>query len=181
MELPHRPTVLMVGATEPHKRHLLGIEAVRRMRARTGLNVTLTLIGPEGSAEADIRTVMRENISWIVRETNLTGDELQARYRSASVLLQPSRAEGYGLPVAEACAWSLPVVHSGEGALSEIAPCAAVENSSEPESYEEALLPLMVDRDRYRASSADAARACDAISRRSFRRKLTGALAVALR
>jgi glycosyltransferase involved in cell wall biosynthesis len=51
---------------------------------------------------------------------------MAAVYRRAALLLQPSEAEGFGLPVAEALACGLPVLASDIAALREVAGEAAV-------------------------------------------------------
>ena len=52
--------------------------------------------------------------------------ELAVLLRAASVLIMPSRAEGFGLPVAEAMAVGTPVICSDIPALAEVAGGAAV-------------------------------------------------------
>jgi glycosyltransferase involved in cell wall biosynthesis len=52
--------------------------------------------------------------------------ELAVVLRRAAVLVAPSRAEGFGLPVLEAMAAGVPVVHSDAPALLEVAGGAGV-------------------------------------------------------
>lgn len=120
--------LLMVGATEPHKEHVAGIEAARILRS-IGCAVELTVIGPAGRAEADVGSAIAAadpHHRWIHRAVDVSEDDLRAAYRRADVLLQPSRAEGFGLPVLEAASFGVPTVHSGLGSLSEIAPAGGV-------------------------------------------------------
>jgi glycosyltransferase involved in cell wall biosynthesis len=53
-------------------------------------------------------------------------DRLAELYRNAACLIQPSRFEGFGLPVLEAMASGTPVVATREPALEEVAGDAAV-------------------------------------------------------
>lgn len=120
-----RRYVLMVGATEPHKNHMSGIEAVADMRNATGEDIGLLLIGPRGRSEPLVQAHIDRfdpSSSWIARKVDLSDNEVDAAYGAAWLLLQPSHNEGYGLPLVEAAQRGLPVVHSGRGAMSEILP-----------------------------------------------------------
>lgn len=117
--------VLMVGATEPHKNHVVGIDAVRLSRLITGVPIELTLVGPEGRAETAVREMARlvdPASEWIKRIVNASQDELEVLYQESSLLLQPSLDEGFGLPLLEAARHLLPVVHSGAGSMAEVHP-----------------------------------------------------------
>lgn len=124
--LPPPPwTVLMVGATEPHKNHVAGIEAVRLARLLTGAPLHIELIGPEGLAEGDVSAtlaVVDPAGTWSTRRPSVSGPELEAAYARAWALLQPSVDEGFCLPLVEAGSHGLPVVHSGAGSMAEVAP-----------------------------------------------------------
>ncbi|MBI2018519.1 glycosyltransferase family 4 protein [Candidatus Daviesbacteria bacterium] len=62
----------------------------------------------------------------IVRVGNLEQDELVACYNLATVYVQPSFYEGFGLPVLEAFACGVPVVCSNGGSLPEVGGDAAL-------------------------------------------------------
>lgn len=62
----------------------------------------------------------------IVRVGNLEKDELAAFYNLATVYVQPSFYEGFGLPVLEAFACGVPVVCSNGGSLPEVGGDAAL-------------------------------------------------------
>lgn len=106
------PEVLVVGTIEPRK----GIDAVlvaaEALWSR-GSDVTFTLVGSKGwIGEATLRALTDadagpQGLRWL---TGVNDEELIARYRSADLLLAPSRAEGYGLPIVEAQAFGLPVL-----------------------------------------------------------------------
>jgi glycosyltransferase involved in cell wall biosynthesis len=147
---PGRPSVLMVGATEPVKNQVAGIEAVALLRRSTGADVALRVIGPAGRAErqvADRLAAVDPDRSWASREVDVPGADLERAYASAWLLLQPSLDEGFGLPLVEAARHGLPVVHSGRGALPSVlrdvdARCTSAEGLAA------AMTPLL-DRDRW--------------------------------
>jgi glycosyltransferase involved in cell wall biosynthesis len=174
--------VLMVGATEPHKRHAVGLEAVHNARQATGADLRLTLIGPAGRAEdavARVRKRVDPASQWTARLTAMSDEDLDASYRRAWVLLQPSAAEGYGLPVGEAASRGVPVVHSGFGALSEIAP-GGIDGARDASSYSLAIAALL-DGGRYTDAAAASAKAAEQLTDARFLAAIRAALAIAVR
>ena len=120
-----QPTVLMVGATDPVKNQVAGISAVAEVRRRSGRDIRLRLLGPVGRAEGDVRAALALEDPrgvWSSREVDVPVEQLRAAYASAWCLLQPSHDEGFGLPLVEAARHSLPVVHSGRGAMPHVLP-----------------------------------------------------------
>ncbi len=111
---------LVVGNRVPHKNlHALGRTA--SMLARRGLVVA--------SAGAFYPGVFRDEAQGgeLERKLGFVSDaELHALYRSAALLLFPSRYEGFGLPPLEAMACGCPVVASESGAVEEICGSAAL-------------------------------------------------------
>jgi glycosyltransferase involved in cell wall biosynthesis len=108
--------VLSVGAVQPRKNQRAALEAA----AAAGL--PLVVVGPE--KDRALAEELRR------RGARLEGYVDQARlvelYRGAACLVQPSRFEGFGLPVLEAMACGTPVVAVREAALVEVAGDAAV-------------------------------------------------------
>lgn len=148
-------TVLMVGETAPHKNHVAGIEAVRRLRVRTGADVRLRIIGPPGRAETAVRdalAVADPGGRWTSRDSGLTDDEIDRAYATAWVLLQPSLNEGYGLPLVEAAQRGLPVLHSGTGGMTEVLPKSSV-NSTDPAAFERRLERLLAQAEWAQAAT----------------------------
>jgi glycosyltransferase involved in cell wall biosynthesis len=142
--------VLMIGATEPHKRQLIGIEAVKMARERSGEELLLTVLGPRGRSEREVLAALRTadpDQRWTTRRVNVPQTELELIYQEAWVLLQPSQMEGYGLPVGEAASMGIPVIHSGLGALNEIVP-TTVALPDDPVSYTTEICELL-DHKRY--------------------------------
>lgn len=157
----HRRTVLMVGATEPHKNQVGGVEAVRILRGMSGEDLRLRLVGPSGRAEEAVAAAIRRadpSGAWITRHIGVSDSELEQLYASAWVLLQPSINEGYGLPLVEAAERGLPAIHSGAGAMAEVSPHGNA-GSIDPRTLARAMAALLERSawERYVASSREAA------------------------
>ena len=108
--------VLAVGAIQRRKNQLAALEAA------TAVGLPLVIAGPE--KDAALAAELRARGARV--EGYLETDELAELYRGAACLVQPSRFEGFGLPVLEAMASGTPVVAVREPALVEVAGDAAV-------------------------------------------------------
>ena len=117
------------GERPPGDEYLLAVGAVQERKGQVAaadaaleLGLPLVVVGP----------IKDEHVAQALLErgARLTGyvdqDELVRLYRGAACLVQPSRYEGFGLPVLEAMACGTPVVASPDLALREIAGDAAV-------------------------------------------------------
>jgi glycosyltransferase involved in cell wall biosynthesis len=107
---------LAVGAIQRRKNQLAAVEAARRAGLR------LVVAGPRKDAKlaAQLERQGAEVTGYVDAE------RLADLYRRAACLVQPSRYEGFGLPVLEAMASGTPVVAVREPALEEVAGDAAV-------------------------------------------------------
>ncbi|HVW44277.1 MAG TPA: glycosyltransferase family 1 protein, partial [Amycolatopsis sp.] len=112
LDLPQR-YVLAVGTIEPRK----GIDVL--IEAMGELDVPLVLAGQPGWGGLDLVALAGDRD---VRVLGRVSDaDLGTVLRRATVLAAPSLAEGFGLPVLEAMAAGVPVVHSDAPALVEVA------------------------------------------------------------
>ncbi|AXB47088.1 glycosyltransferase family 4 protein [Amycolatopsis albispora] len=115
--------VLAIGTVEPRKGIGLLIEAMA-----TFDGPPLLLVGQAGWGDLDPAGLARQHGLPADRLRvlgKLSDAELATALRGASVLAMPSLAEGFGLPVLEAMAAGVPVVHSDVPALVEVSGGAA--------------------------------------------------------
>jgi glycosyltransferase involved in cell wall biosynthesis len=103
------------------------LEAYARLRSRVPDAPPLTLAGP--STPESARWEARAKEPPLAGHVEFTGYVDAARridlYADARMLILPSYEEGFGLPVLEAMACSVPVVVSSRGSLPEVAGAAA--------------------------------------------------------
>lgn len=130
-EVPEIPDsyVLAVGTIEPRKGIDVLIAAVGALHRRGEPAPTVLLAGQPGWGGLNpLELAAAEALpAGTVRLLGRLPDaELAAVLRGASVLVVPSRAEGFGLPVLEAMAAGVPVIHSDVPALVEVAGGAGV-------------------------------------------------------
>jgi glycosyltransferase involved in cell wall biosynthesis len=141
-----RGYVLAVGAIQERKNPL----AAEAAAAAAGL--PLVWAGPAKDVQL-ARELQRRG----VRVTGYVEQQELARlYREAVCLVQPSRFEGFGLPVLEAMASGTPVVAVPEPALQEVAGDAAV--WAEEDELADGIRRAIADRGRLSAAGVERAR-----------------------
>jgi hypothetical protein len=110
--------LLAVGAVVPRKGYDLLIAALRELR---DLDWRLTIVGdrtrsPQTAAELD-RCIDAADLTGRVTCTGAVAEtDLAELYRGADLFVQPSWFEGYGMALAEAVAYGLPVIATRTGA-----------------------------------------------------------------
>jgi glycosyltransferase involved in cell wall biosynthesis len=111
--------LLFVGTAEPRK----GLDTLLDSLAEPAMrDQSLVVVGPQGWGGVDVRQEAEaRGIAGRVTVTGRVDDvDLAALYAGASLLVMPSRAEGFGLPVLEAMALGVPVVTSDDPAMCEL-------------------------------------------------------------
>jgi glycosyltransferase involved in cell wall biosynthesis len=119
------PEVLHVGSTIARKRIDVLLEVFSGVRAQFPGARLLRVGGPMTSDQRALASKLGI-ADGLIEMPFLEREALAALYRRASVVVLPSDAEGFGLPIAEAMACGAPVVASAIPALMEIGGSAAL-------------------------------------------------------
>jgi glycosyltransferase involved in cell wall biosynthesis len=117
--------LLHVGGNQWYKNRVGLIEMYDAWRSSSTLNLPLLLIGLPPSPDvlnAYKKSPYKENIYFF---TNARDNIVHIAYAGATVFLFPSKAEGFGWPVAEAMASGCPVITTNEAPMTEVAGDAA--------------------------------------------------------
>ncbi|WP_157155314.1 glycosyltransferase family 1 protein [Diaminobutyricimonas sp. LJ205] len=131
--------ILSVGTLEPRK----GIESLIRSLPHLESELPLVIIGPDGWGDVTVADTVREagiETDRVRTLGHVSDTNLALALNRATVFVQPSLSEGFGLPLLEAMHFGTPVVHSDAPALVEVAGGAGLTVALEPaESYPERL------------------------------------------
>jgi glycosyltransferase involved in cell wall biosynthesis len=148
------PEVLLaVGRTE-HRKQLDRLVRAFGLLAPRRPGLALVLAGPPGRAEPDVEAAIAAlpaGIAGRVQRRRSPGDAVRDRlYRDATIVVHPSRYEGFGLPVLEAMAHGVPVLAAASGAVREVAGDAAafVPTDATPDELASAICDLLDDPGR---------------------------------
>jgi glycosyltransferase involved in cell wall biosynthesis len=119
------PALLHVGSTIARKRIDLLLRVFAKVHSRHPDLRLIRIGGPRTQPQRELARQLGVE-SLILELPYLDREVLAAVYRRATLVLQPSDAEGFGLPVAEAMACGTPVVASDLPVLREVGGDAAV-------------------------------------------------------
>ncbi|MFL9910568.1 glycosyltransferase family 4 protein [Paraburkholderia sp. RL17-337-BIB-A] len=127
--LAHRPLpspyFVILGTIEPRKNHWFILHVWRRLVEQLGSAAPkLVVIGRRGWECENVVDMLErcESLKGVViEETHCSDDQLHAYLQHAQALLFPSFVEGYGMPLAEALALTVPVLASDLDVFHEIA------------------------------------------------------------
>lgn len=151
--VPQAKIVLYVGRLDPYKNVPMLVDAFALLRKATKTPVHLLIVGPEDGRypEARLHSQYRgiqEHVSFI---HGASDDELLSAYRNATMLVNPSRYEGFGLPMVEAMKCGVPVICTDGGSQPEIAGGAAeIVAAGDEGALVEAMRRLLQDEARRR-------------------------------
>jgi len=144
-ELDGRPWVLHVGTSVKRKRIDVLLDMVAAVR-QTVPDLRLVKVGGEWTADHRGRIDRLGLAGAITQVCGLTRVELAEVYRRAGVVLIPSGAEGFGLPVIEALACGAAVVASDIPAMREAGgPAAAFVPVGDVGAWSDLVAKLLAD------------------------------------
>jgi glycosyltransferase involved in cell wall biosynthesis len=114
-----RPMLLSVGSTIPRKRMDVLLRVFAAVRQEFPSARLVRAGGPFTAAQQRLANELGVDQSVLVLPF-LSRNVLASVYRRATILLQPSEAEGFGMPLAEAMSCGCPVLASSLASLREI-------------------------------------------------------------
>jgi len=159
--------LLSVGAIVPRKAFDVLISALAQLRA---LPWRLTIVGDDTRApetSAQLRALIKT--SGLSDRVRLTGsvqpEELSACYADADAFVSASRYEGYGMALAEALAWGLPIIATTGGAVVQTVPAQTglLVAPDSPEILAQAIERLLTDNEKRNAMAAAAREHADSL------------------
>jgi glycosyltransferase involved in cell wall biosynthesis len=120
--------LLAVGRFDPYKNLPLLVRAFAALRRDRFPDLGLRIIGPPDPRYPEAQeTARREGVfAAITWSGYVSGEELLRAFGEADCLVQPSRYEGFGLPLLEAMMAGTPVVCARAGAMPEVVGDAAL-------------------------------------------------------
>lgn len=150
--LPEGAFALTVGINKPHKNLTVLAEAWRGFGAEPPLR--LVAVGPTDERFPAWPELAR-GVSGVHALGPVPQPELEWLYHHATVVLHPSRYEGFGLPVLEAAARGAPIVAADVPALRELADgVAEFVPPDDPAAWGQAVRRLAADLERRQRMAA---------------------------
>jgi glycosyltransferase involved in cell wall biosynthesis len=121
---PETFVVLTVADNQERKNLWSGMEAVSRLKKELDRPIKYIMVtreqSPYGWRLRDLAVKLGINQEYAPYERGMPQRDLWALYAISDAYLQPSKAEGLGLPVMEAMACGVPVVATDTGAMHEL-------------------------------------------------------------
>jgi glycosyltransferase involved in cell wall biosynthesis len=148
--------ICTLGRLEPRKNHLNLVKAYARLDAKTP---PLIIVGQRDFAYAQVYELIRHlNLNQRIRILDdVDDDALPALLRHAKLMVYPSHAEGFGMPMLEALASGIPVITSNTTSLPEVAGLAArLVSPTNIDELTDALRELLVESPELRQARIDA-------------------------
>jgi alpha-1,3-rhamnosyl/mannosyltransferase len=142
--------VLAVGTLEPRKNLVAALDAYMALPETLRKSTPMVIAGMRGwlSAELEARIRIHEQRGEVRWLGYVPAEDLPVLYSGATLLVYPSRYEGFGLPVLEAMASGIPVITSNQSSLPEVAGDAGIMVDPEDvDGLREQMLRLIEDRD----------------------------------
>ncbi len=183
-ELPRERRLLFVGSLEPRK-NLKTLVAALELLAERGLEIPLTVVGPDGWKNAAENELLRTSpVAGRIRRLGFVDDaELRRLYATSAALVLPSFYEGFGLPVLEALRAKTPVLTSERTAMADIAGrCARLFDPRDPESVAKTIADFFAADEPWRFTEEQEAERVRILARHDWDRSaeaLLGAFAEA--
>ncbi|MCA9834809.1 MAG: glycosyltransferase family 4 protein [Thermomicrobiales bacterium] len=124
--LLNNPFVLAVGTIQPRKNLPVLGHAIAQLNKETSID--LVIAGKQGWMADEVMAELSEaGLGDHLRVLDyVPDDDLPALYRAADIFVQPSRFEGFGMPILEAMACGTPVIAARGSSLDEIGGDAAI-------------------------------------------------------
>ena len=123
------PYVLAVGTIQPRKNYPLLAEALSIQNgAHPNQLLSLVIAGRPGWKVKEVLGAMQpfEDSARVMLLNDVDDAALPALYSGAVATVQPSRFEGFGMPILESMACGTPVVHANNSSMAEVAGDAAL-------------------------------------------------------
>jgi glycosyltransferase involved in cell wall biosynthesis len=161
------PRLLAVGTITPRKAYDVLVGGLARL---TDLDWQCTVAGSLERAPDTVIEVRRLiEGHGLANRIDLVGEVADPSpfYQTADVFVLPSRYEGYGMAIAEALAYGLPVVATRVGAIPEVVPDSAgiLVSPDDPAALADSVRRLIEDRQLRRDFAAGARKAAERFAR----------------
>lgn len=150
--------ILFVGTLEPRKNFIALVRAYMLLPKELRKEYSLVLGGNTGwYSSSDMQEIkdLQMKGEEIITTGYLSEEEKEWLYQHASLFMQPSHYEGFGMPILEAMSHGTPCAISDIDVFHEVAgESAAYFNQQNPDSIAETLIDLLQDKQKLKYFSA---------------------------